>query len=240
MIRSGVLFLVVFTVSLKTFIKSVRAQGFCGKEYKDALSCSTTCPSGLSSECPDGETCFDVNRCHSSISPSTVPTTYTPMSPAPGNLKYCGVTFEDAKRCKRACPLGYDGQCENGETCYAEVDQCKSDRPNKTLSFCGKNIRDASKCMTACHRNGNSECPGEFCYNVEICRSILPSTTPIPSQQSGLSPIEWTAAILGAVTSVVAVVECIRQLCIRRKKAKTFRDMAILYRSEDDDNDVSP
>jgi hypothetical protein len=36
---------------------------FCGKDWHDATKCHSHCPNGLSSECPDGETCYADTPC---------------------------------------------------------------------------------------------------------------------------------------------------------------------------------
>lgn len=43
---------------------------FCGSDYENAMTCSTPCPSGMSSDCPTGSECFSDVECGSEMSSS--------------------------------------------------------------------------------------------------------------------------------------------------------------------------
>eukprot|EP00171_Calliarthron_tuberculosum_P010772 IDg10772t1 len=101
---------------------------------------------------------------------------------------YCGSTYEDSKRCHRACPEGKNNECGPGETCYANVLCSAGGGPSKTpANYCGRNYADSKKCGTACPRGMNSECPvGETCFANIPCGGSDPVISPtLPPSPNG-------------------------------------------------------
>eukprot|EP00804_Cyclotella_cryptica_P009725 CCRYP_011242-RB/>CCRYP_011242-RB protein AED:0.05 eAED:0.05 QI:415/1/1/1/0.9/0.81/11/3311/1034 len=124
-------------------------RNFCGETYIDAsTNCSREkhCPSGLSTDCPEGLNCFSfLPNCNidemptpaPTLSPpptSSAPTSSTPtITPSPtlapigkDDMRYfffCGLDWMDAStRCYKQCISGFHSDCPTGEQCFAQAD----------------------------------------------------------------------------------------------------------------------
>ncbi len=90
---------------------------FCGNDYKHMHeSCPKKCPSGSNDDCPGDMKCFSNSECQVEGVGVVAVQESDPSS------MYCGSKFEDASKCSTPCPSGgTDGECQNDETCYADV-----------------------------------------------------------------------------------------------------------------------
>lgn len=146
---------------------------FCGESKSLASStCSIACQSGLDSECPGSQKCYEGTGCSNRDS------------------FWCGSDWLDAaEKCTRPCSSGSSDECGAGESCFAHTG-CQAN-----LFFCGDTFDDASEsCSTPCESRSSSECPGnEKCFAfVTACASseVDPSSSmdqPTTGQQTGQS-----------------------------------------------------
>lgn len=218
----------------------------CRFSYNDPPKCAVECSCDEDSDCSIGKTCFKIDSCIPSnssshlVAPESVTrvmdSTPSPSpSPSPSlNLNYCGVNFSRAEYYCRSCPRGLNSECGTGEKCFAAVSQCnpyenccKTLQDNEVKSFCGMNFTDAAtRCDKSCDLESESDCAdGEICFGVQSCtfnNSASPNPEPqqVPSRNSGLSKAEFAAAVIGALSSVIAVLECIRQIVSYRERQK--------------------
>jgi len=156
---------------------SITNTKYCGSSWSNAASkCSKPCPSGLTSECPTGESCFDGVTCSSTATTGLVSNTITT------NTKYCGSSWSNAvSKCSTPCPRGLNSECPMGEFCFGDV-TCSSvnttgtigDTSSVNTKYCGSSWSNAvSKCSTPCPSGQNSECPmGEICFGGVSCSSV--------------------------------------------------------------------
>ncbi|KAJ3242661.1 hypothetical protein HDU78_001330 [Chytriomyces hyalinus] len=94
----------------------------CGSSWADANGkCGKSCPSGQSTECSNGETCFRdlaTTSCGNTPAPSPVPTN----TGSTGGSIRCGSSWADANgKCGKSCPSGQNTECSNGETCFRDL-----------------------------------------------------------------------------------------------------------------------
>ncbi len=109
---------------------------------------------------------------------------------------WCGTSFEDASKCRTACPRGVDSECPGGERCFASV-SCTAGNPppaNPPSSgqfWCGSSFGDAGKCANTCPNRVDSDCPGgERCFADVTCSSSgAPGGNPQPPPSSGSSGV---------------------------------------------------
>lgn len=222
----------------------VLALNYCGTDFADAQKCESMCPSGLDSECPDGERCFADVSC---------------SPPSASVDRYCGTNFAAASGCQSACLGGLDAECPSGETCFADVvcsspppTQVPQEQPSPSHSesshstvdpsptaiadsgndsnFCGKDYSSSLECAVGCPSGLDEECPkGERCFARVPCLSRPPpSDSPDPAdeedgqaqQLSGrpsLSPLEIVGIVAGVIAFAVIVEEVIRRCWWKRR-----------------------
>ena len=109
---------------------------YCGTSFEDATSvCTIPCPSGTSSECPNGQSCYGYTSCNDRES------------------FYCGSTWDEAaSTCSKPCPSASNDECPTGEVCfgYTPCDIPETDAPVESF-FCGASFEEASMtCSDAC------------------------------------------------------------------------------------------
>ena len=129
----------------------------CGTSFEDASSCERPCPSGSSSECPFGESCFTHTTCEAPT-PAQEPT-------ASPDSYFCGTSFLDAStQCTEPCPTMLDSECPDGQQCYANT---SCDRE----AYCGATYEEASTtCTLPCASGSSNDCPiGTQCFPMTSC-----------------------------------------------------------------------
>lgn len=89
-------------------IVQAAAENFCGVNYGQAALCENSCPGGVDSECPSGQTCFGSVTCET---PSTTGSSES----------YCGTDYDEAINCDKSCPSGSDSECSPGQRCFGSV-----------------------------------------------------------------------------------------------------------------------
>ncbi len=131
---------------------------FCGSFIESASLCEHGCPFGLDSECPHGQSCFDVDQC---VKEDAYP------SLVGSGAMYCISTINSVSHCVHRCPSGLDNECPFGQKCHY-VENCNN--------FCGSTFGDASQCSLSCYSGFDDECPiGQKCYTVDSC---IPTAAP--------------------------------------------------------------
>ncbi len=135
------------------------------------------------------------------------------VSPLPQGHRstfHCGTDWLDSSKCTHKCPGGEDGECPNGEKCFADSECFDAPLPSaspftsathpgsekqtelghSSTFSCGTDWQDSSKCTHKCPSGKDTECPsGETCFADAECFDVpLPSGQPLPS--SGFSPSE--------------------------------------------------
>lgn len=176
---------------------------YCGTTWEDAGNrCETTCPGGVDSECPSGQSCFADVSCGSSPPTSTT-----------GN--YCGTTWEDAGvRCQTTCPNGVDGDCPSGQYCFASITCTTSSSPTPAAAptatrtptptatpltatnYCGTDWENAqAQCANTCPTGVDSECPaGEYCFASITCSNGGTNPGGGNPEVRGYYELTWTAS----------------------------------------------
>ena len=101
------------------------------------------------------------------------------------NLKYCGVTRENASLCDQACPSGSNDECPSGMSCYDNI----SAQECKNMHYCGSDEKDAMTCAIPCSSGPSSDCPPSMaCFNDidrDDCNYIdYENSTPAPKPSS--------------------------------------------------------
>ena len=141
---------------------------FCGSNFEDAsVNCNIPCESGHSSHCPDGQGCFAYTLCGESGTNAVPTPTLAPISVAPTDSFYCGVSFDDASMvCLDSCPSGLSEDCPGDLLCFAST-PC-SDRGS---FFCGRTWEEAAAtCTEPCETGLSSDCPsGQLCFGYTPC-----------------------------------------------------------------------
>lgn len=121
-------------------VLSGSAHYFCGSSWcAAAYSCSSRCPGGQSSECPEGQFCYADVPCSSVSSSNPLEYVQPPEIDSPPSIysKYCGESAEDAaQQCWQPCRDNDD--CCAGQTCFSEVTTCAyADNIGADHFFCG-------------------------------------------------------------------------------------------------------
>lgn len=141
---------------------------FCGASFEEAsASCSSPCPSGQSSQCPDGLGCFAYTLCSEDETNALPSVTFTPTPTVPLNSYFCGMSYDDATvSCEYPCFSGLSDDCPGDLLCFAGTSCEASDS-----FFCGKSWEEAaSTCTLPCENGLNSDCPlGEKCFGYTPC-----------------------------------------------------------------------
>eukprot|EP00986_Skeletonema_menzelii_P003873 scaffold1256_cov150-Skeletonema_menzelii.AAC.27 len=104
-----------------------------------------------------------------------------PCGSTPPNHNYCGSSWGSAKQCGRSCYGGTDGECQAGETCYANVDSCPEVSPPEAgnRNYCGSSWGSANaQCSQSCYGGTDRECPSnQKCWgHVTACSVVSPPT----------------------------------------------------------------
>jgi hypothetical protein len=139
---------------------------FCGTSFDDASRyCTLPCPSGKTSNCPLGMSCYSHTSC------------------ADHDSFMCGVTWEDAaSKCSDPCPSGEHSKCPDGMKCFAHT-PCN----NRGSYFCGVSEDEASDCQYPCGSGDSSTYPtGMSCFSYTSCGTgnfNTRSPTPSPIEQ---------------------------------------------------------
>lgn len=187
---------------------------YCGIDFADASKCIDECPTKLSGECPPRETCFNDVTC--APEPSTnalqgkvTPATSTSPQVTPSTLP-------------SANPQGANDEDQSTPSPLS-VRETTLPAPSGSL-FCGTDPQDAAGCAAPCPNAVNADCEnGKTCFAEITCRT--PSSSPRPQGKGedegggGLSTVEIVGIVLGALASLVTVLEATRRICISRSKA---------------------
>ena len=84
---------------------------------------------------------------------------------------YCGDKWETTN-CEQPCPNGVDLDCEDGQTCFADVTSC----PRLNYNYCGKTW-ETTTCTTPCTSGLDCQCDyenGEKCFaDITWCPNII-------------------------------------------------------------------
>ena len=105
---------------------------YCGTDWWDATTnCHQHCPGGIDGECARGQKCFADTSCNGSLpSPVTQPSPVDLTLPAPSDAYNCGTDWSDATtNCRQHCPDGTDGECAQGQKCFADT-SCNGSLPS--------------------------------------------------------------------------------------------------------------
>lgn len=95
-------------------VEAITRGNYCGTTWKHAEDCHASCPTGVSTECPSGQSCFASIPCSASATDS-------PRLSGDSNL-YCGTSWLDAvESCAVQCPSGINSECPSGQYCYADI-----------------------------------------------------------------------------------------------------------------------
>lgn len=97
---------------LSLYILGASAENKCGSSFANS-ACGNSCPLGLNSECPSGQTCW--------AGAPSCPNT-------PSSTPRCGTSYS-VSGCGSTCPNGIDGQCPSGQRCWADPPPCTGTNP---------------------------------------------------------------------------------------------------------------
>ena len=180
-----------------TGLSSTHANYYCGNSYTDALACSAPCPGTFgynpqvgNNECPeDRPYCFGPGLACVEQSSSNETAVERLSAQDPANMKFCGLTLEDANICSTDshwCPSGQNTECPHGMHCFentacnaTELNLVDLDSLNLTAYsildnetdaldsnpshyYCSDTWRTAEysgDCGPPCPSGQNSECP---------------------------------------------------------------------------------
>ncbi len=177
---------------------------YCGAKFEDAAKCGTPCPSGDSSECSSGESCYADVVCskgqttvakpmprpvESKPAEEPEPEVSEPVKeaepePAPSKESASERPLKTAEEAEESAPAEDSAPAEESA---AEEEPKESD---SSMMYCGTEFSDASKCSTACPSGGtDNECPsGESCYADVVCGKVFTAVEEAEPEEEESAP----------------------------------------------------
>ena len=193
------------------------SESYIGQFYTGSCG-ETACPSGLDSDCPGNERCYQMTSCDESVVPETPPPTPpTNVDSSSGggnpNNRFCSEFWHEPSwtgPCGYPCPSGDDLDCPDGQKCFVNFDSCVDQGLEvngwqgsdmtvmsagaggavvNTDRWCGLNFDDmASKCAVSCPNGTDEECPGSEKCFADAPCGPDPTTAPTVYLAPTISP----------------------------------------------------
>jgi hypothetical protein len=117
-----------------------------------------------------------------------------PVVPAPSDAYFCGTDWSDATtNCHQHCPGGTDGECAQGQSCFAAT-SCDGSALSDAY-FCGTDWDDATtNCHQHCPGGTDRECAqGQSCFADTSCNGPVSSPSPVAPTLPTPTPLSVSA-----------------------------------------------